>query len=160
MLRQFHAVLEVSAFVADGVTDPLETGTIALRTAFSLWSHKFAERALPGQPNLYEVWSSPSGHEIPLETWKAPGGVLERALLEPPYGLFRLNGQQRHAPPADLFQDFLQAWVFRPGPAPRLYEWSVDWSPYFKDGLEWWGSFCWTLHHPDRVTVVVASSTD
>lgn len=43
-----------------------------------------------------------------------------------------------------------------------IYRWSDDWSNYFDQGKEWWGTFFWTILIPDkrRIVVIAASSTD
>ena len=44
----------------------------------------------------------------------------------------------------------------------EVYEWTTDWSEYFDDGNEWWGSLCLTFYDKtlDRFAVVMASATD
>ena len=44
----------------------------------------------------------------------------------------------------------------------EIYEWNVDWSHYFDDGLEWWGAGCFSIYDSslDRYVVIFASSTD
>ncbi len=43
-----------------------------------------------------------------------------------------------------------------------VLEWSTDWSDYFDDGREWWGTACYSAYDPglDRIAVIMASSTD
>ena len=42
------------------------------------------------------------------------------------------------------------------------YAWSTDWSDYFDDGREWWGTGCWSVYdaRTDRYAVILASATD
>ena len=42
------------------------------------------------------------------------------------------------------------------------YEWDTDWSEYFDDGHEWWGTLCLTVYDKnlDRFVVIMASATD
>ena len=44
----------------------------------------------------------------------------------------------------------------------EIYEWSVDWSSYFIDGLEWWGAMCTSIYDKslNRFVVILASATD
>ncbi len=44
----------------------------------------------------------------------------------------------------------------------EVYEWSTDWSDYFDEGHEWWGTLCLTVYdkHLDRFAVIMASATD
>lgn len=44
----------------------------------------------------------------------------------------------------------------------EVYEWTTDWSDYFDDGREWWGTLCLTVYDPtlDRFVVIMASATD
>lgn len=43
-----------------------------------------------------------------------------------------------------------------------IFLWPTDWSNYFDDGNEWWGSFLWSFANPDtnQIAVIAASSTD
>lgn len=44
----------------------------------------------------------------------------------------------------------------------EVYEWTTDWSDYFDDGHEWWGTLCYTVYDKslDRFVVIMASATD
>ena len=44
----------------------------------------------------------------------------------------------------------------------EVYEWNTDWSDYFDDGHEWWGTLCLTVYDKtlDRFAVIMASATD
>jgi len=44
----------------------------------------------------------------------------------------------------------------------EVYEWTTDWSDYFDDGHEWWGTLCVTIYDKslDRFVVIMASATD
>ena len=44
----------------------------------------------------------------------------------------------------------------------EIYRWSTDWSAYFDEGNEWWGSLCLTVYDKslDRFVVIMASATD
>ena len=44
----------------------------------------------------------------------------------------------------------------------EVYEWTTDWSDYFEDGREWWGTACWSVYDKrmNRYAVILAESTD
>ena len=44
----------------------------------------------------------------------------------------------------------------------EIYDWNVEWSNYFEDGLEWWGAAAITIYDKslDRYVIILASSTD
>ena len=44
----------------------------------------------------------------------------------------------------------------------EVYEWTTDWSGYFDDGHEWWGTACWSVYDKcmKRHIVIMASATD
>lgn len=44
----------------------------------------------------------------------------------------------------------------------EIYDWNVEWSNYFDDGLEWWGAAAISIYDKllDRYVVIFASSTD
>ena len=44
----------------------------------------------------------------------------------------------------------------------EIFEWSTDWSNYFDDGLEWWGTMCVSIYDKtmNRYIIIGASATD
>ena len=44
----------------------------------------------------------------------------------------------------------------------EVYEWTTDWSDYFDEGHEWWGTLCLTVYDKtlDRFVVMMVSATD
>ena len=44
----------------------------------------------------------------------------------------------------------------------EVYEWTTDWSEYFDDGHEWWGTACWSVYDKrmNRYIVIMAEATD
>ncbi len=44
----------------------------------------------------------------------------------------------------------------------EVYRWTTDWSNYFDDGHEWWGTLCLTVYDKrmGRYAVILASATD
>ncbi len=44
----------------------------------------------------------------------------------------------------------------------EIYDWTVDWSNYFEDGLEWWGAAAISIYDKqlNRYIIILASSTD
>ena len=43
-----------------------------------------------------------------------------------------------------------------------IYDWNVDWSNYFEEGLEWWGARCTSIYDKTlkRFVIILASATD
>ena len=74
------------------------------------------------------------------------------AFLEPPYG----NGF--------VLKDWegLNALLFSAPENLEAYKWSDNWSNFFDDGKEWWGTFFWTVYDRkhEHFVVIAASSTD
>jgi hypothetical protein len=102
---------------------------------------------------------------------------LPRALFDPPYAVRfpELKSGWPRTPDelaaneavlGELLREFLSVIVGIDDPDDvdglALTAWTTDWHSYFDAGREWWGSFCWTAHWPDRRSIVVltASSTD
>ncbi len=83
-----------------------------------------------------------------------PGALTYRtAFLSPPYP---------HGYTAADF-DRVNAALFPGGSAAlEMVEWSTDWSDYFDDGHEWWGTLCMTVYDRSlsRFVVILASATD
>ncbi len=53
--------------------------------------------------------------------------------------------------------------LFPNGPESlEAMQWTTDWSSYFDDGHEWWGTACWSVYDRslDRYVVIMASATD
>ncbi|MCR5687615.1 MAG: hypothetical protein K6G58_06300 [Lachnospiraceae bacterium] len=44
----------------------------------------------------------------------------------------------------------------------EVFEWTTDWSDYFDDGHEWWGTACWSVYdmRMKRYIVIMAEATD
>ncbi len=44
----------------------------------------------------------------------------------------------------------------------EVFEWTTEWSDYFDEGHEWWGTLCLTVYDKtlDRFVVIMASATD
>ena len=44
----------------------------------------------------------------------------------------------------------------------EVYEWTTDWSEYFDEGHEWWGTLCLTVYDKalNRFAVIMSSATD
>ena len=87
---------------------------------------------------------------------------LAHALLEPPYGLGLKKNVEKYTYLYKVFvQDFLGI-NNRNKNSFTIYEWSDDWSNYFDDGKEWWGTYYWTIFNRNTNTIIVVggSSTD
>ncbi len=75
------------------------------------------------------------------------------AFLHPPHGVRYTD--------ADF--DRLNAALFPKGTdGLEVYRWTTDWSNYFDDGHEWWGTLCLTVYDKrmGRYAVILASATD
>ena len=76
-----------------------------------------------------------------------------RAFLDPPFP----NGY------TDTDFDRVNAALFPAGTdGLEVFEWTTDWSEYFDEGREWWGTLCLTVYDKklDRFAVIMASATD
>ncbi len=87
------------------------------------------------------------------------------AFLEPPHGTgpVRKNGKviRREYGREDVAA--VNAALFPEGTEPlTVFDWSTDWSDFFDDGREWWGTGCWTVYDRklERYAVILASTTD
>lgn len=88
----------------------------------------------------------------------AKGGATDRlnyrkAFLYPPH----TNGY------TDADFAYVNASLFPNGTdGLEVYTWTTDWSDYFDDGREWWGTLCLTVYDKslDRFAVILASATD
>lgn len=74
------------------------------------------------------------------------------AFLEPPYGNEYVN------------EDFIQFnnVLFPFKESLEVYRWNDDFSNYFDDGKEWWGTGCWSAYDPvtQCFVIILASLTD
>ncbi len=77
----------------------------------------------------------------------------KEAFLNPPYGV-NCNEEDFARVNAALFPNGTEEL--------DVYEWSTDWSKYFDDGHEWWGTLCFTVYDKtlNRFAVIMASATD
>lgn len=79
-------------------------------------------------------------------------GKYACAFLEPPYGnKFVVKDWER-----------LNSLLFSSPGNLEIYKWTDNWSNYFDDGKEWWGTFFWTVYDRGHgyFVAVAASSTD
>lgn len=75
------------------------------------------------------------------------------ALMEPVHG--------RRNKPADFKS--VNEFLFPNGKDKLdIYEWTTDWSEFFDDGHEWYGSCCWSIYDEtmNRYVVMLVSATD
>ena len=125
----------------------------ALKTA---WRDHFAVgedgETWRGNPNLA------IGKAIPVEALFSPDDsdgelTYRRAFLCPPHEN-GYTGEDFARVNAALFPNGTQAL--------EAYRWTTDWSEYFDDGREWWGTLCLTVfdHSLGRFVVILASATD
>ena len=116
--------------------------------------HFDIEKAEAKQVSPEEVFS------LPDETGEVSGPVTDGgrrpyslAFLMPPSGITYKSGDFRKVNAA-LFPNGTDGL--------EIFEWSADWSDYFDDGREWWGTLCLTVYDRtlDRFAVIMASATD
>lgn len=99
-------------------------------------------------------------HQQELKRRLGPGPLYTRwdvmslgyAFLRPPYGLDAWG--------EDL--DRLCQVLFPDRDSLEILSWNDDWSNYFDDGKEWWGTACWSVYdrRADTFTVIGASLSD
>jgi hypothetical protein len=81
------------------------------------------------------------------------------AFLNPPYS-FGNNGMTNY----DIGKYFLEFndFLFTEINKIIVYSWDINFSNYFDDGKEWWGSFLWTVYNPgkDWYIGIAVSATD
>jgi hypothetical protein len=79
------------------------------------------------------------------------------AFLDPPY---RLRIARSEA--TTLFQGINRELFGGLTDELVVRSWPTDWSNYFDAGLDWWGTFYWTVYvgRTNRLIVIAASSTD
>lgn len=98
------------------------------------------------------------------------GGDFARAFLQPPYNLWQASpsgqgGGLSHAIAEAIFHG-VREFVLPPGQPHEVRDWASPQlpqvSPYFRDGMEWWGVFLFTIHVPAlrRLTAIAGSTTD
>ena len=110
------------------------------------------------------------GFEWAYDIRRAKGkriGVDELFSTEDPADRLNYRKAFRQPPQAcgytDADFDRLNAALFPQGTAGlEVYEWTTDWSDYFDDGREWWGTLCLTVYDKSlrRFVVILASATD
>ena len=105
----------------------------------------------------YDVGKA-NGARIPAKDLFAPEQTREdlnfrSAFCAPPYGRIYTDADFEKLCRTLFPQGFEQL---------EVYTWSTDWSEYFDDGHEWWGTLCLTVYDGalDRFTVIFASATD
>ncbi len=130
----------------------------------AIWHYdvgKADARRIPAEELLSlpeEPWTGPERHSKSGVTWfrqVTDGGRRPywQALLIPPAG-------RRYT--ADDFRKINAALFPNGTEGLEAFEWTTDWSDYFDDGREWWGTLCLTVYDRslDRFAVILASATD
>lgn len=98
------------------------------------------------QDHITNNWSS---------NWNRQG--YKGAFFNPPHCLLKLQKEQ------EVFNNINNKYL-----SPfndqnlEIYSWNNDWSNYFDDGKEWWGTFYWTIYNKekDMYIVIAGSATD
>lgn len=100
---------------------------------------------------------------------------LAKALINPPYSLqFRRSedfaSKNYEENESLFFSEIIKSYlnkilhVYWPSDSNflKIISWSDNWTNYFDDGKEWWGTFCWTIYDSRKniITFIAASSTD
>ena len=106
----------------------------------------------PGDPDLAEG-TQIAADELFSSHYREGKLNYRRAFLYPPHGS------------GCTWKDFVRvnAALFPEGTnGLEVYEWTTDWSEYFDDGREWWGTLCLTVYDKSlgRFVVITASATD
>ena len=103
--------------------------------------------------DLDSAQGRPVSAEAPFIRLPGDAPNLRKAVLDPPHG--------SHYDEA-AFGALCDALFPKGRSRLEVFEWSTDWSDYFDDGHEWWGSMCYTVYDRslDRYAVLLASETD
>ena len=116
------------------------------------------------RPHITEVVDRHPVEDYFQEHWDYPGKWYTIVAIPSGYGS---RGAFLHPPHGvrytDADFDRVNAALFPKGTdALEVYRWTTDWSEYFDDGREWWGTLCLTVYDkkPDRFVVILASATD
>lgn len=152
---------EVIARYPDAVVDYAIVGAEGpYSEAESHWNAllKGASRIFGNQWELSFDIGKISSRKITPDTLFAPadkkGGLnYRKAFLQPPHG----NSY------TDKDFDTVNTALFPNGTEGlEIFEWSTEWSDYFDDGHEWWGTLCITVYDKslERFAVIMASATD
>lgn len=153
------------------------------------WGHlaRYIEAAPSPQPLSFGEFLG-EGYDLELGDMSlhqySQGGIstsvfsgFAHALLDPPYSIgIPVEGEfgsERYASSQKRGQKaFLSRYLarvcgiidLRPSPDTRFFQWPANWADYFAPGMEWWGSFCWSIHTPTpeghKVITLYASATD
>ena len=119
----------------------------ALKTAFVILCEDW-----DGDPDRAMCKSITTGSRL-LSTGEGEKLSYRKAFLCPPHGnSYTDNDFER-----------VNAFLFPNGTDKlEIYEWTTDWSEYFEEGHEWWGTLCLTVYDKtlDRFVVIMASATD
>lgn len=119
----------------------------ALKTAFGKLRESWS-----GDPDKAVCKSITTGAKF-LEKWESGKLNYRKAFLCPPHQ----NGY------TDSDFDRVNTALFPNGTEKlEVYEWTTDWSEYFDEGHEWWGTLCLTVYDKtlNRFAVIMASATD
>jgi len=169
-LPEQGAVIESDPFYAVAAAYPDSAADYCLvmnahREAPGLNSHRSALaaacRKLFIDENGKAIWRYDVGKadakQVGADALFAPVGKsamnYRKAFLDPPYP----NGY------TDADFDRVNAALFPAGTdGLEVFEWTTDWSEYFDEGREWWGTLCLTVYDKklDRFAVIMASATD
>ncbi len=151
LLQEYPDLVVVYCLVKDVRYDGYESHRRALKAAFhrlnEAWNGEWS-----GEPDQ-ATGKSISTEELLKKD--CPNGKLSyrKAFLKPPH-TNSYTGKDFDRVNASLFPSGTDGL--------EIYEWDTDWSDYFDDGHEWWGTLCLTVYDKnlDRFAVIMASATD
>jgi hypothetical protein len=100
-----------------------------------------------------------NGSPVSAIDWSRPYSAdtldFTYALCNPPYSL-RIRDVELDT----LFAAVVGHVLNEPDESTEIWSWETEWSPYFDDGRDWWGTGLWTLDVGDAIVAVLASATD
>lgn len=112
----------------------------------------------PHNPNILVRPEAPDTPLVDLNAFDGPWGAYPGAFLEPPYGLHYPDQESLQAVFDDIHQELFGGF----DASLVIYEWSTDWSTFFDEGNDWWGSHLWTIENQQtgQVAGIGASAND
>jgi len=125
----------------------------------------------------YDFRRDALGESEYADYWRSARGVDEdgddggfvRALLDPPYSLSltadsapRPQYANKHELVREVLGTFFGGRDGKLAGPLKITRWDSDWSNYFDQGNDWWGSYFWTVEKvwDEEIVVIGASATD
>jgi len=177
-LKELGSVLHIVQFAALGVVqDIYQLSVQATVEGMKLFSPNFSSTIMPigSEISLKDFIGFDLEKEfINIRDYSKPSAKLAYALLEPPYNLsIKINAEWntynyyeiKTIKYTEVYKSFIKNLLCITNlnqDEIKIFEWSDNWSDFFDDGKEWWGTFYWTIYNKRNNTIIVlgASSTD